>query len=231
MRLHILKARPNRNGYLVTMLWIPAGVGLFVAAMQLLAYQQSGSVRRDSLCLLLVRMLSLSLAAFCACSRDPSTDRQPPQPVVCAAAGSLGHPVGRGIQAPPARLSARMGYGVFAPWHCACASSPACRHEASPHCSEQCQSTVLRWTHIQRQRSPARPPSLSLSPSPSLLQVNYEAPQTDRRDFVQNPATYKRLNKKSSREEFYPDPLLRVAWLIASSVIIRFDVPCPTLYR
>ena len=44
MRLHILKARPNRNGYLVTMLWIPAGVGLFVAAMQLLAYQQSGSV-------------------------------------------------------------------------------------------------------------------------------------------------------------------------------------------
>ena len=80
-----------------------------------------------------------------------------------------------------------------------------------------------RWTHIQRQRSPARPPS--------LLQVNYEAPQTDRRDFVQNPATYKRLNKKSSREEFYPDPLLRVAWLIASSVIIRFDVPCPTLYR
>ena len=63
------------------------------------------------------------------------------------------------------------------------------------------------------------------------MQVNYEAPQTDRRDFVQNPATYKRLNKKSSREEFYPDPLLRVAWLIASSVIIRFDVPCPTLYR
>ena len=42
--MHILKARPSRNGYLVTMLWIPAGVGLFVAAMQLLAYQQSGSV-------------------------------------------------------------------------------------------------------------------------------------------------------------------------------------------
>ena len=79
--------------------------------------------------------------------------------------------------------------------------------------------------------SSVRSLSLSLSPSPSLLQVNYEAPQTDRRDFVQNPATYKRLNKKSSREEFYPDPLLRVAWLIASSVIIRFDVPCPTLYR
>ena len=112
-------------------------------------------------------MLSLSLAAFCACSRDPSTDRQPPQPVVCAAAGSLGHPVGRGIQAPPARLSARMGYGVFAPWHCACASSPACRHEASPHCSEQCQSTVLQVDTFNASARPlAHPPSPSPSPSP-----------------------------------------------------------------
>jgi hypothetical protein len=52
--------------------------------------------------------------------------------------------------------------------------------------------------------------------------VNYTAPSPDRRDFLQNPSTYKSLNSKLKIEEFYPDPLHRIGWLVVSTIAAAF---------
>ena len=48
--------------------------------------------------------------------------------------------------------------------------------------------------------------------------LDFEPPKADRRDFLQNPKTYKFLNKTSKQEEYYPDPLWRVAMLVAGTI-------------
>eukprot|EP00960_Hanusia_phi_P035112 751498-Hanusia_phi.AAC.4 len=50
-------------------------------------------------------------------------------------------------------------------------------------------------------------------------------PQHDRKDFVQNPKTYKRLNNISSKEEFYPDPIWRIIFLLASVMAGALALP------
>lgn len=48
--------------------------------------------------------------------------------------------------------------------------------------------------------------------------VNFDEPQEDRAEFLQNPRTYKRLNDVSKKEEYFPDPLWRWAAVIFSFV-------------
>jgi len=50
--------------------------------------------------------------------------------------------------------------------------------------------------------------------------LEYEDPQEDRTEFVQNTKTYKRLNEISKKEEYYPDPLMRIISLIATSAAL-----------
>ena len=50
--------------------------------------------------------------------------------------------------------------------------------------------------------------------------LDYKDPAGDRTDFVQNTRTYKRLNRISQREEYYPDPLWRVIGLVTTVVVV-----------
>jgi hypothetical protein len=54
--------------------------------------------------------------------------------------------------------------------------------------------------------------------------LDYEAPDDDRTQFVQNPKTYKRLNTVSSREEYFPDPIFRVLALIATFFVMSIVI-------
>jgi len=54
--------------------------------------------------------------------------------------------------------------------------------------------------------------------------VDFEPVKPDRRDFVQCPNTYKTLNTINKKEEYYPDPLLRILWLVASTVVCTIMV-------
>jgi len=50
--------------------------------------------------------------------------------------------------------------------------------------------------------------------------VDYEEPEQDRTEFVQNVKTYKRLNYISQKEEFYPDPLWRYIFVFAGFLAV-----------
>jgi hypothetical protein len=50
--------------------------------------------------------------------------------------------------------------------------------------------------------------------------LEYEDSHEDRTDFVQNTRTYKRLNRVSNKEEYYPDPLFRVLALVATFFVL-----------
>ncbi|KAJ1476573.1 calcium-activated chloride channel-domain-containing protein, partial [Baffinella frigidus] len=50
--------------------------------------------------------------------------------------------------------------------------------------------------------------------------TEWEQPDTDRREFVQNPRTYKRLNTISQKEEYYPDPLWRGIAVVAGFFVV-----------
>jgi len=52
--------------------------------------------------------------------------------------------------------------------------------------------------------------------------LDFEEPDEDRTEFVQNAKTYKRLNRVSHKEEYYPDPLWRVLALVATCVALCF---------
>jgi hypothetical protein len=50
--------------------------------------------------------------------------------------------------------------------------------------------------------------------------THQQEPANYRTEFVQNVRTYKRLNRLSQREEYYPDPFFRVLSLLATFAIV-----------
>ncbi len=50
--------------------------------------------------------------------------------------------------------------------------------------------------------------------------VDYDRPDLDRTQFVQNPKTYKRLNTISHKEEYFPDPLWRFLAVVFSFLVV-----------